>query len=110
MNGVAKDSNGQANGVQKRLTQLQIIDENQNFTCVYYTLYKSCCSFCVILSKLFICCNFNRQELSTCMKDEWNLADSGFNYNLVAVFGSQSTGKSKYNLFLLISFDIISHY
>lgn len=34
MNGVANDSNGQANGVKKTSTQLQIIDENQHFTCV----------------------------------------------------------------------------
>lgn len=37
--------------------------------------------------------------MSQYMKDEWHLADSGFNYNLVAVFGSQSTGKSKHNFF-----------
>ncbi|KAI9331858.1 root hair defective 3 GTP-binding protein [Obelidium mucronatum] len=28
------------------------------------------------------------------MKKHWQLADKGFNYNVVAVFGSQSTGKS----------------
>lgn len=32
------------------------------------------------------------------MKEKWNLADAGFEYNIVAVFGSQSTGKSKYKL------------
>jgi len=26
---------------------------------------------------------------------QWGLQDAGFNYNLVAVFGSQSTGKSE---------------
>lgn len=26
----------------------------------------------------------------------WGLADAGFKYDVVAVFGSQSTGKSKY--------------
>lgn len=26
---------------------------------------------------------------------QWGLADKGFKYNLVAVFGSQSTGKSQ---------------
>ncbi|KAG9299450.1 hypothetical protein G9A89_009403 [Geosiphon pyriformis] len=55
-----------ANGVLKPLPRLQIVDENQTFT----------------------------QELSAYMKNEWKLADSGFDYNLVAVFGSQSTGKS----------------
>ncbi|KAJ3281929.1 Dynamin-like GTPase that mediates homotypic ER fusion [Borealophlyctis nickersoniae] len=28
------------------------------------------------------------------MKKKWNIADRGFDYNVVAVFGSQSTGKS----------------
>ena len=28
--------------------------------------------------------------------DRWGLLDSGFGYDVVAVFGSQSTGKSKY--------------
>ncbi|CAG8752992.1 9469_t:CDS:2, partial [Ambispora leptoticha] len=55
-----------AQGTVKTLPRLQIIDENQAFT----------------------------QELPAYMKDEWKLADCGFNYNLVAVFGSQSTGKS----------------
>lgn len=81
MNGVANDSNGQANGVKKTSTQLQIIDENQHFT----------------------------QELSQSMKDEWHLADSGFNYNLVAVFGSQSTGKSTLlNRLFGTNFDVMS--
>ncbi|GBB84423.1 hypothetical protein RclHR1_01100015 [Rhizophagus clarus] len=81
MNGVANDSNGQANGVKNTLTQLQIIDENQHFT----------------------------QELAQYMKDEWNLADSGFNYNLVAVFGSQSTGKSTLlNRLFGTNFDVMS--
>lgn len=46
--------------------QLQVIDENQNFS----------------------------PKLTQYMNDIWNLGDAGFNYNLVAVFGSQSTGKS----------------
>ncbi|CAG8785631.1 221_t:CDS:2, partial [Acaulospora morrowiae] len=54
----------QVNGVHKTMPRLQIIDENQHFS----------------------------QELPEYMK-AWGLADSGFNYNLVAVFGSQSTGK-----------------
>ena len=39
--------------------------------------------------------------LSTCRQDltkqitKWGLGDAGFNYDLVAVFGSQSTGKSE---------------
>ncbi|KAI0220473.1 Dynamin-like GTPase that mediates homotypic ER fusion [Massospora cicadina] len=46
--------------------QLQIIDENQVFN----------------------------PELDNYMSNVWNLSDSGFNYSMVAVFGSQSTGKS----------------
>ncbi|KAJ9071700.1 Dynamin-like GTPase that mediates homotypic ER fusion [Entomophthora muscae] len=33
-------------------------------------------------------------KLTHYMKNVWNLGEVGFNYNLVAVFGSQSTGKS----------------
>ncbi|KAJ9069361.1 Dynamin-like GTPase that mediates homotypic ER fusion [Entomophthora muscae] len=36
---------------------------------------------------------FNK-ELGTYMTDVWKLSESGFNYCMVAVFGSQSTGKS----------------
>jgi hypothetical protein len=34
-----------------------------------------------------------RQDLSTQI-ERWGLRDVGFDYNIVAVFGSQSTGKS----------------
>jgi septin family protein len=37
----------------------------------------------------FVC----RKELNTQIA-RWGLADSGFGYDVVAVFGSQSTGKS----------------
>ena len=33
------------------------------------------------------------------MKEKWNLANRGFDYNVVAVFGSQSTGKSILSIF-----------
>ncbi|KAG0296678.1 Dynamin-like GTPase that mediates homotypic ER fusion [Linnemannia gamsii] len=33
-------------------------------------------------------------ELSTYVCSKWGLKDAGFNYNLAAIFGSQSTGKS----------------
>jgi hypothetical protein len=46
--------------------QLQLIDDNKEFN----------------------------TELSRFMKEKWNLANCGFDYNVVAVFGSQSTGKS----------------
>jgi len=46
--------------------QLQLIDDNKEFN----------------------------NELGRFMKEKWNLANSGFDYNVVAVFGSQSTGKS----------------
>ncbi|OMH78541.1 Protein SEY1 [Zancudomyces culisetae] len=34
------------------------------------------------------------KDVSKYMKEQWHLFDAGFDYNLVAVFGSQSTGKS----------------
>ncbi|KAG6375499.1 protein SEY1 [Boletus reticuloceps] len=37
--------------------------------------------------------NFTCSDLSTQI-ERWGLRDAGFNYNIVAVFGSQSTGKS----------------
>ncbi|KAJ2774176.1 Dynamin-like GTPase that mediates homotypic ER fusion, partial [Coemansia nantahalensis] len=37
---------------------------------------------------------FSRDELAAYMQGKWGLADAGFDYNMVAVFGSQSTGKS----------------
>jgi len=46
--------------------QLQLIDDNKEFN----------------------------EDLSRFMKEKWNLANCGFDYNVVAVFGSQSTGKS----------------
>jgi len=46
--------------------QLQLIDDNKEFN----------------------------EDLNRFMKEKWNLANSGFDYNVVAVFGSQSTGKS----------------
>ena len=43
------------------------------------------------------------------MTHEWKLGDKGFDYNLVAVFGSQSTGKSTLlNRLFGTSFDVMS--
>ncbi|KAF9181382.1 Dynamin-like GTPase that mediates homotypic ER fusion [Haplosporangium sp. Z 11] len=48
-------------------------------------------------------------ELSTYISEKWNLKDAGFNYNLVAVFGSQSTGKSTLlNRLFGTDFDVMS--
>ncbi|KAG0308863.1 Dynamin-like GTPase that mediates homotypic ER fusion, partial [Dissophora globulifera] len=48
-------------------------------------------------------------ELSGYISQEWNLRDAGFNYNLAAVFGSQSTGKSTLlNRLFGTSFDVMS--
>jgi hypothetical protein len=38
-----------------------------------------------------------RQQLTTQI-ERWGLRDAGFSYNIVAVFGSQSTGKSTCSL------------
>jgi len=40
MNGVTSEKNEQTNGVQKTLPRLQIIDEEQKFTYVYYIFIK----------------------------------------------------------------------
>ncbi|KAK9766268.1 Dynamin-like GTPase that mediates homotypic ER fusion [Basidiobolus ranarum] len=60
--------------------QIQIIDENQDFS----------------------------DKVNKYMKERWNLIDSGFDYNVVAVFGSQSTGKSTLlNSLFGTSFDVM---
>ncbi|KAF9167625.1 Dynamin-like GTPase that mediates homotypic ER fusion [Actinomortierella ambigua] len=47
--------------------------------------------------------------LSDYINKQWELGDSGFNYNLAAVFGSQSTGKSTLlNRLFGTSFDVMS--
>ncbi|KAJ2173414.1 Dynamin-like GTPase that mediates homotypic ER fusion, partial [Coemansia sp. RSA 560] len=48
-----------------KLTRLQMVDDEQRFS----------------------------DKLSEYMQQRWGLADAGFDYNVVAVFGSQSTGK-----------------
>ncbi|KAJ2738089.1 Dynamin-like GTPase that mediates homotypic ER fusion [Coemansia sp. Cherry 401B] len=53
-------------GTHGSLTRLQVVDDEQRFS----------------------------DELSDYMQRRWSLADAGFDYNVVAVFGSQSTGKS----------------
>jgi hypothetical protein len=68
-----------ANGASDRL---QIIDNEKQFTFVYMQV------FCRLVLRAFCRSSLNDQ-LSA-----WSLRDVGFNYNLVAVFGSQSTGKS----------------
>ncbi|KAI9594376.1 RHD3/Sey1 [Syncephalis fuscata] len=56
-----------ANGInQEKCKSLQLIDGEQNFS----------------------------EDVGKYMDAEWKLADQGFDYNVVAVFGSQSTGKS----------------
>lgn len=56
-----------------------------------------------MFSSLYVCygddteigADTNRQGLPGAMQD-WGLYDQGFGYNVVAVFGSQSTGKSAF--------------
>ncbi|RHZ82865.1 hypothetical protein Glove_103g237 [Diversispora epigaea] len=77
----AENAQLQPNGVAKTRPRLQIIDENQHFS----------------------------GELPKYMKEEWQLGEVGFNYNLVAVFGSQSTGKSTLlNRLFGTNFDVMS--
>jgi hypothetical protein len=68
------------NGTSDRL---QIIDNEKQFTFVYV--------------QQVVCCLVLRAFRRSSLNDQlsaWSLRDVGFNYNLVAVFGSQSTGKS----------------
>ncbi|KAF9438590.1 Dynamin-like GTPase that mediates homotypic ER fusion [Entomortierella beljakovae] len=61
--------------------RLHLIDENQKFS----------------------------ENLSSHVAQEWGLRDAGFNYNLAAVFGSQSTGKSTLlNRLFGTNFDVMS--
>ncbi|KAF9186847.1 Dynamin-like GTPase that mediates homotypic ER fusion [Haplosporangium sp. Z 767] len=49
------------------------------------------------------------EDFSTYINDKWALKDAGFNYNLAAVFGSQSTGKSTLlNRLFGTNFDVMS--
>ncbi|KAF8923929.1 RHD3/Sey1 [Dissophora ornata] len=49
------------------------------------------------------------EHLSTFVSEKWDLKDAGFNYNVAAVFGSQSTGKSTLlNRLFGTSFDVMS--
>ncbi|KAL5523821.1 SEY1 [Sanghuangporus baumii] len=57
--------NGTARNASGRADRLQVIDEEKNFT----------------------------KDLAEQM-DRWSLRETGFDYNIVSVFGSQSTGKS----------------
>jgi len=51
---------------ENKTQQIQLVDENKQFTKI----------------------------LSDSMKNEWNLEQNGFNYHILSIFGSQSTGKS----------------
>ncbi|KAJ2784518.1 Dynamin-like GTPase that mediates homotypic ER fusion [Coemansia javaensis] len=64
----ASGMRGAANGAKASSsgTRLQVVDDEQRFS----------------------------DELPEYMEHRWGLADAGFDYNVVAVFGSQSTGKS----------------
>ena len=63
----------------------QVVDDQKKFTSVFPHLARAHREL-----NLWLSC---RQDL-TKQISKWGLGDAGFNYNLVAVFGSQSTGKS----------------
>ena len=86
--------NGMANGYIHELgpagsslsvstERIQIVNEEKNFTLVDL-------SFLMSASLTHLC----RPDLAAQI-DKWGLRDTGFAYNIVSVFGSQSTGKSK---------------
>lgn len=63
---IKEQAKGQEKSSSTGRIQLQLIDENQKFS----------------------------SQLTHYMNEVWHLGDVGFGYNMVAVFGSQSTGKS----------------
>lgn len=48
-----------------------------------------------ILATILTTSSTHSKQLDGHMKD-WELAEAGFSYDVVAVFGSQSTGKSEH--------------
>lgn len=72
--------------------RIQIVDEEKRFTFVSirFTLF-----FVFFINPQLPC----RPDLTTQIA-KWGLRDVGFAYNIVAVFGSQSTGKSGLLVFL----------
>ena len=70
-------------------SRLQVVDENQNFSYVGLSIYRNLCK-----SLTCVPSGVNRKALSKYLS-KWELLDKGFAYDVVAVFGSQSTGKSE---------------
>ena len=62
-------------------TRLQLVDEHKAFSFVNFVQQRP-------IHFIF------RPALAQYVKDIWHLAERGFEYHVVAVFGSQSTGKS----------------
>lgn len=62
--------------------RIQIVDENKEFTLV-----------CLASLRRVLMLDAYRKDLGTQI-GRWGLGDAGFGYDVVAVFGSQSTGKS----------------
>jgi hypothetical protein len=75
--------NGHASHRNAATERLQIVDDEKRFT------YAFLCRATVISNT-----SFYRPDL-TKQIERWGLRDTGFEYNVVAVFGSQSTGKSE---------------
>ena len=67
--------------------RIQVVDDQKKFTSVFASLCHWLVCTRADLRLVY------RQDLTTQLST-WGLGDAGFNYNLVAVFGSQSTGKS----------------
>lgn len=75
--------NGRASHHNGATERLQIVDDEKHFT--YASPHSP-----TRISNTF----FRRPDL-TKQIERWGLRDTGFEYNIVAVFGSQSTGKSE---------------
>lgn len=64
---------------------IQVIDEDKAFKCVYYPKFTGIWHLTTPLT-----CSTNLNDYL----GETDVAQAGFNYHLISVFGSQSTGKS----------------
>ena len=83
-------SNGHSDPRQLAPTRVQVVNENKEFTYVFESLWHN--FFFTILVLVTY-----RKDLNNYI-DQWGLLGAGFGYDVVAVFGSQSTGKSMRNL------------
>ncbi len=86
--------NGSITTSQAIAQRIQVVDEQKQFKYVHNMPTHSCYHLLVLIRPLVITFLFYSTHLGQQI-DKWGLQDVGFAYNIVAVFGSQSTGKSE---------------